>query len=79
MTARRDLRTQRQLRHAVCAALNCRRRKDLVRTRAMIWGLLIEIDLCREHESELHAVAYPPRAPTAGGALVTWYPQGTGR
>jgi hypothetical protein len=49
---------ERQLRHAVCAVLNCRKRKNLVPTKAIIFGvpgLLVEVDLCPEHEAEYSA------------------------
>lgn len=52
-----------QVKQAVCAALNCRRRKDLVSVKTFTFGgengLLLEIDLCPEHEAQhnkaLHA------------------------
>jgi hypothetical protein len=53
-----DLRAQRQLRHAICATLNCRKRKGLIPTKTMVFGLLVEIDLCEEHEAEHHAALH---------------------
>jgi hypothetical protein len=58
---------KRQLRHAVCAVLNCRKRKGLIPTKTMVPGLLVEIDLCPEHEAEWNTAFHETFRETFGG------------